>query len=751
MFTSDPERLQQLERRVAELEQRMAALAARNVPASRPASPPPVAWVAPPTSRPSDAIAGVAEEPRSGGSPAPVRSRTLAELEEQLSSRLLAWVGGIALVVGAVFFLSLAFSRGWIGPEGRVLIGLAAGAAAFAAGGWLFERGQRTPATVLAGVGVGVESLALFAASHLYGFIPVEVALASFLLLAAVTATLALRAGSQAVAAFGLVATTMAPPVLGATPNLATVAFLGAALVGTAIISFGRPWPWLALIAFVATAPQAASWFWDEDAIVVATVGLFLYWATNGLAAAGSSLAGLRASVHRASASLLVLNAMFAIGAIHGLLPLDPVQRSVALLVLATLHGLIAVPLLLQPSRRHPFGILAAGGAVGTLAIGMAIELGGIARPIGEMVLAAGVAWIAIRFRDRAAVASAGAIGSVALLDFVLVQYPLGEFGLVVPAGLPFVSPEGLVAIVIASGLLLIGVTGWALYRSTASRNPWVTADLSLVAGVSGAIATITYAAAFEFVADQRVIVWAILAVCAFGVAVFVERDRKAREVAIATGGALIGLASWLALANVAAPTRLLVDSRRSSAIVPFLNGETLALLAIAAALGVGAWLAGRSSRTRPFSPAREPVAGATAAASGGVVVYAFSIAIVDVFQARLGSGGAADEIATQAQVALSIAWVLIGAGLFATGLVQRIPLARFFGLGLLSLATAKVFLFDLASLDVAYRVLSFIGLGGVLLASSFVAARFRTSGRLADTVEPPAADASAAADQSAR
>jgi hypothetical protein len=66
-------------------------------------------------------------------------------------------------------------------------------------------------------------------------------------------------------------------------------------------------------------------------------------------------------------------------------------------------------------------------------------------------------------------------------------------------------------------------------------------------------------------------------------------------------------------------------------------------------------------------------------------------------------------------------------------------------------LATAKVFLFDLASLDVAYRVLSFIGLGGVLLASSFVAARFRASTGPADPIEPPADDASAAADQGAR
>ena len=44
----------------------------------------------------------------------------------------------------------------------------------------------------------------------------------------------------------------------------------------------------------------------------------------------------------------------------------------------------------------------------------------------------------------------------------------------------------------------------------------------------------------------------------------------------------------------------------------------------------------------------------------------------------------------------------------------------RWFGLGLLALATAKVFLYDLASLDAVYRVMSFIVLGILLLLSAY-------------------------------
>ena len=739
----EPDRLSRLEQRVAELEQRLNAVApdAKSLAPAPPPIPAP-AWPTPPSViAPLERIAATAAAatpaapaipaaPAMPAAPFAVRpaSRSFAELEEQLSGRLLAWVGGIALVLGAVFFLSLAFSRGWIGPEARVLIGLVAGAAALAAGAWLFERGDQTPATVLTGVGVGTGALALFAASRLYGFVPVEAALVGFLVLAVVTAAIALRANSQAVAAFGIVATTLAPPILGASPNLATVAFLGAAIVGTALISFRRSWPWLALIAFVATAPQAAQWLSVESSTTLALGGILAFWTINALAASGSALAGVRRTVHRAQATLLVLNALFAIGSIHAILPDDPMARSAGLLILAGAHGALALELLLRPSRRHPFGVLAAGLAAGTLAIGMAIELGGIARPIGLMVEVIVVAWVGIRFRDRSAGAWAAAIGALAIGDLVLMQYPTESFGRISPKGWPFASPEGIVAVAIALGLLLVGVLAWRSFKSVPLRDRRLTAEVALAGGGIGAIAVIVYAASFELWADMLIVAWALLAGAALGLAAFVRRDPRAWLAAVIEGAALILSAGYVAVTIVAPTSRLVVDPDR----LPLVDGQTSGLVALAAlamALAVAGVVFARWPSTRPLRTVGDPVAGwarGAIALSGAVIVYLVSIAIVDLFQARVGSAADAGEVATQAQVALSIVWVLLGAGAFATGLIGRISLARMFGLGLLSVATAKVFLFDLASLDVAYRVLSFIGLGGVLLASSFVAARFR-------------------------
>src|SRR6185503_9307692 len=236
-------------------------------------------------------------------------------------------------------------SRGWIGPEARVLIGLVAGGAAFAAGVWLFERGNRTPATVLTGVAVGTISLALYAAGYVYGFISVEAALAGFLVVAVAAAGVAVHDRSQAVAAFGLVATTIAPPVLHAEPSLATVAYLGVALAGTALVSFWRSWPWLPLIGFLAVAPQANRWFSQEPVLSVTLVGLAAFWSANTIAATGSALAGVRSRVHRADATLLVLNTLVAIAWIQRLLP-DPFWRSIATLVLAAGFAVLALLLL---------------------------------------------------------------------------------------------------------------------------------------------------------------------------------------------------------------------------------------------------------------------------------------------------------------------------------------------------------------------------------------------------------------------
>lgn len=74
----------------------------------------------------------------------------------------------------------------------------------------------------------------------------------------------------------------------------------------------------------------------------------------------------------------------------------------------------------------------------------------------------------------------------------------------------------------------------------------------------------------------------------------------------------------------------------------------------------------------------------------------------------------------------LTLAWSLEGIGLLAAGFALRDRWLRLPGLGLLLLCIGKVFFYDLRNLETMYRILSFIGLGLILLGVSFIYTRFK-------------------------
>jgi uncharacterized membrane protein len=70
------------------------------------------------------------------------------DLEDLLGGRVLGWVGGIAVVLAAAFFLVMAVHRGWIGETTRVILAFLASTALVVAGAWLHERKGWTQASL---------------------------------------------------------------------------------------------------------------------------------------------------------------------------------------------------------------------------------------------------------------------------------------------------------------------------------------------------------------------------------------------------------------------------------------------------------------------------------------------------------------------------------------------------------------------------------------------------------------------------
>ncbi|MCA1803758.1 MAG: DUF2339 domain-containing protein, partial [Rhodothermaceae bacterium] len=68
----------------------------------------------------------------------------------------------------------------------------------------------------------------------------------------------------------------------------------------------------------------------------------------------------------------------------------------------------------------------------------------------------------------------------------------------------------------------------------------------------------------------------------------------------------------------------------------------------------------------------------------------------------------------------ISLAWGVYAIGILIAGLQMRNTLVRQAGLGTLLLVVAKLFLMDLATVDAIWRILLFLGFGGILLLLSY-------------------------------
>jgi uncharacterized membrane protein len=147
------------------------------------------------------------------------------------------------------------------------------------------------------------------------------------------------------------------------------------------------------------------------------------------------------------------------------------------------------------------------------------------------------------------------------------------------------------------------------------------------------------------------------------------------------------------------------------------LAAAVIALAAFAAAALVSARFVPEKTSVRAID--LRPLLEAAAAVA---LVYLGSIAIVDLTR----EAETAAEPGQTPQVLLSAFWALVGFGSLLFGLLRNDRRFRIGGLALLTAAVAKVFLFDLSTLESIYRVLSFIALGLLLLAAAFAYQRIR-------------------------
>jgi uncharacterized membrane protein len=226
------------------------------------ASPPSRSYTVPADSAPAEATGAL-------------RPDAQDELESQIGGYWLNRVGIVAVLIGVSYFLKYAFDNEWVGPAGRVVIGLTAGLGVVVWSEHVRKSGYAIFSFSLKAVGIGVLYLSLWASSQLYDLVPVVLAFIAMTSVTAATVALALWQNAQVIAAFAAIGGFLTPVALSTGQNnaLSLFSYLMILDVGALILVRYRPWIRVLIGAYLGTLILYSAWhnqFFSLDQFAIA-------------------------------------------------------------------------------------------------------------------------------------------------------------------------------------------------------------------------------------------------------------------------------------------------------------------------------------------------------------------------------------------------------------------------------------------------------------------------------------------------
>lgn len=608
---------------------------------------------------------------------------------EELGGRLLAWVGGVAVVAGLALLLAIGISRGWIGEGARTLMAAAVSLALVGGGAWLHDRrGHGQAARAVTAAGIAGCFMTVTVAAAVYALLPAGAGLGLAAGVGALAAALALRWHAPVVAALGIAGSLLAPVLVGAPSDEATLMFEVLAVASAVAVLLRERWDWLMLGTFALSAPQWLSWLavgraGAADAVVVMTVFGALY----ATAALGLELRCPSTPLRPAPAFLLGLNAI--VLGVAGWFALDRLAGHTAgvawLAALAATHLGAGLGTRRSPRISRDVRLLCLVLAIVLTDVAFALTVDGPARAVGFAGVSIGFALVLRRERSTTDDLLNGlGLGGHVALSAIQALHDVDASQLLGPGA----SATGITSLVaVAAGCLV------SARIAEAGRPEW-----RIVLDVTGLV-TLAGIAMLTLDGPALTAAWAAEAVA-------LARVATARRDALARGAAVVhlGMAATFALGDQSLPYGAL------SSATP-LGAAALGLGAVALAAGTCATVFGR----------RDPAHRSLVTSAGGALLYLASLLAVGLAPAAV-----AGEVVQQGQLQLSALWSLTGVGLLLAGLARRSRELRLAGFGLLAVTAAKVFLYDLAALTSIWRAASFLGFGVVLLVGALAHQRMR-------------------------
>lgn len=704
-------------------------------PTAGPAAPQPQQ----PTSvTPTNQPAAPASSPYSIGGSEPPRLPELfiwpsIDWEQVLGRNWFAIIGALALTIGVGFFLKLAFDNDWIGPTGRIVLGLAVGIVLLGIGEYTYRKFPVWAAPVTA-AGLAVLYLSIYAGFGLYDlFAP----LTAFIFLAAVAvlgALLALRHESLVIALLGITGAFISPLLLGRDlpDERLLLPYILVVDVGVLALSTFRNWRWFTLAAMAASYGLFSLWITENpgEYIVLAELGLtgvFLVFVS-----ATSLFHVLWQKVpNDYDLALMTINAAAFFGLTFELLSEDyEAWFGIISLSLSLVYCIVAYAVKKRSADEPRLALFSLSIAVIFLTVAMPLQLSG--------------SWVTVAWAAEGAV--------LVWLGFLLERLPLRLFGLGVLAIaaarlLILDTPVELVDFdpvlndrfpTFVFAITAFYVAGYAYHRYRVrladGRDILEISEIHafpvLLAAASLLTLWLLSAEAIAFFDnhtlsdgwhdgqhDKSLTLTALWAVYAIGLmAIAVVRRSE--------------LLPWAAAALLLTVTvkYLLIDTFESAPseefFIPILNFYFITFLILLAVFILAAFAYRRELPNFPGLNEVWPLVSiALVVAANVITVWAFSVEAYRYFN-HLEFDSSRDYSSAM-QLTLTLIWSLYAVGTVAVGIMIRSSNVRLAGMALLALPVVKLFGFDVFLMERGYRVIAFVVLGGLLLGMGLVYQRY--------------------------
>ncbi len=215
----------------------------------------------------------------------PVTSKIVTNTDDS-SGKILGRIGIVAVLIGVAFFLRYAFANNWVGPGGRVMIGIIAGIGFIGLGQYLREKYLQYSDILMSG-GIVILYFSVFSAHSFYGLITSGMMGVFMFLITLLSLVISITNSTQALALVSVIGAFSTPYMVGSGENSMWTLFGYLTIINFGVlgVSFFRKWPRLNLATFIGTAINFLGWYYtyyNTDALLptlmfcIVTFAIFL-------------------------------------------------------------------------------------------------------------------------------------------------------------------------------------------------------------------------------------------------------------------------------------------------------------------------------------------------------------------------------------------------------------------------------------------------------------------------------------------